>query len=173
MRIFKLKHLFTLSVSLVALSALSGCADSNPAPEDLASSATQAGSERDLAAEEANRRLVIDFYDRLFNDHATEAAAEVVADNYIQHNPDVPDGKDPFVSYFTGFFKDNPESSAKIVRSSTDGDLVWLHVHSIDSPGQRGSAIVDIFRVEDGLITEHWDVIQEVPEESANSNTMF
>ena len=85
---------------------------------------------RDLGVEEANRKLVVEFYDRVFNEHETAEAAEVVADSYIQHNPNVPDGKEPFVSFFTGYFKTNPESRAKIVRSATDGDLVYLHVHS-------------------------------------------
>ncbi|AOK20097.1 hypothetical protein WT26_30345 [Burkholderia cepacia] len=128
---------------------------------------------RNLAAEEANRQLVLTFYDRFFNKHDIAAAATVVADDYKQHNPHVPDGKKPFVSYFTGAFKDNPQSRARIVRSATDGDLVYLHVHSTERPGDRGEAVVDIFRVKDGKIVEHWDVIQPVPETSANANTMF
>lgn len=130
-------------------------------------------STRDFAAEEANRALVIKFYDQFFNAHKVKEAARVVAEDYKQHNPDVPDGKAPFVGYFTGFFKDNPQSRARIVRSATDGDLVYLHVHSTTGPQDRGQAVVDIFRVEDGVIVEHWDVIQDVPAEAANDNTMF
>ncbi|WP_447956056.1 nuclear transport factor 2 family protein [Vreelandella sp. EE7] len=129
--------------------------------------------ERDLEAEEANRELVVEFYERFFNDHETDEASEVVADDYIQHNPGVPDGKEPFVSYFSDFFEENPDSHADITRSATDGDLVWLHVHSTNGEDDPGEAVVDIFRVEDGMIVEHWDVIQIVPEESANENTMF
>lgn len=130
-------------------------------------------TQRDLALEEANRTLVLDFYERFFNQHQVEQAARVVADDYKQHNPDVPDGKAPFVSYFEGFFKENPESRARIVRSATDDDLVYLHVHSTNSADDRGQAVVDIFRVKAGKIVEHWDVIQDVPQESANDNTMF
>ncbi|MPV61298.1 hypothetical protein CFB46_28040 [Burkholderia sp. HI2761] len=128
---------------------------------------------RDLAAEEANRQLVLTFYDRFFNRHEAVEAAAVVADDYKQHNPHVPDGKKPFVSYFVGAFQKNPASRARIVRSAADGDLVYLHVHAIERPGDRGEAVVDIFRVKDGKIVEHWDVIQPVPETSANRNTMF
>ena len=139
-----------------------------------ASTATFASSTaRDLTAEEANRALVIEFYDQFFNRHQVEQAARVVADDYKQHNPDVPDGKAPFVGYFTGYFKDNPQSRARIVRSATDGDLVYLHVHSTTGPQDLGQAVVDIFRVENGIIVEHWDVIQEVPAKAANDNTMF
>ncbi|AYN96237.1 hypothetical protein EAW52_20850 [Pseudomonas sp. LTJR-52] len=128
---------------------------------------------RDLTAEEANRTLVLTFYDQFFNRHETAEAATVIADNYRQHNPEVPDGKAPFVDYFTGFFKDNPNSKAKIVRSATEGDLVYLHVHSTNGTNDRGQAVVDIFKVQKGKIVEHWDVIQDVPEQAANENTMF
>lgn len=130
-------------------------------------------SERDLGVEEENRALVLDFYDRFFNKHEVNEAAEVIVDRYIQHNPHVPDGKEPFVGYFNGFFKDNPESRARIVRSATAGDLVYLHVHATNNDDDPGRAVIDIFRVEDGKIVEHWDVIQDVPETAANSNTMF
>lgn len=128
---------------------------------------------RNLAAEEANRQLVLDFYNRFFNLHETAQAATVLADSYRQHNPEVQDGKAPFVRYFTQFFMDHPESRAHVVRSATDGDLVYLHVRSTDSKGDSGQAVVDIFRVKNGLITEHWDVIQNVPAKAANDNTMF
>lgn len=128
---------------------------------------------RDLKAEEANRVLVLHFYDKFFNKHEVDEAAKVVAGNYIQHNPNVPDGKDPFVSYFREFFKKNPQSKARVVRSAVDGDIVWLHVHSVNGAKEQGVAVVDIFRVKDGMIVEHWDVIQLVPETAANNNTMF
>lgn len=68
-------------------------------------------------------------------------------------------------------YKD-PKAHVKIFRSAANDDLVWLHLHSMIAD-DRGRAIVDIFRVKDGKIVEHWDVIQAVPEESANQNTMF
>jgi predicted SnoaL-like aldol condensation-catalyzing enzyme len=129
---------------------------------------------RDLAREEANRRLVVEFYERVFTRHdVAEAAATVLTEDYIQHNPRVPSGREPFVKFFTGYFKDNPAARNRIVRSATDGDLVVLHVHSTANETDRGRAIVDIFRVRDGRIVEHWDVIQPVPETSANGNGMF
>ncbi|MBY4628101.1 nuclear transport factor 2 family protein [Rhizobium croatiense] len=152
----------TFGKSLCALAVLAGIA--------MPSGAFAAS--RDLKVEEANRKLVVEFYDRFFNSHDLEAAS-VVADDYRQHNPQVPDGKKPLVSFFTGFFKENPQSKAEIVRTAADGDLVWLHVHATNGTDDRGQAIVDIFRVKDGKIVEHWDVIQAVPKEAANKNTMF
>jgi len=157
--VIRLAVLFALALPLALGSGLISC----PA---------QAQS-RDLAREEANRRLVIAFYERVFVRHEVAEAAAVMAETYIQHNPRVPDGREPFVRFFTGFFKDNPKATTRIVRSATDGDLVYLHNHSTAGDGDRGRAVVDIFRVRDGLIVEHWDVIQAVPETSANSNGMF
>jgi predicted SnoaL-like aldol condensation-catalyzing enzyme len=137
------------------------------------SAALAQSAPRDLAAEEANRKLVVEFYDHVFNKHDVAEGAKAIADGYRQHNPNVPDGKGPFVSFFTGYFKENPDSKAVIARSATDGDLVWLHLHSTHDAKDRGKAVIDIFRVREGKIVEHWDVIQAVPEISANSNTMF
>ena len=128
---------------------------------------------RDIAQEERNRALVVNFYDAVFNRHDLTTASAVLAPNYIQHNPHVPTGSAPFISFFTEYFKHAPDARSAIVRSATDGDLVFLHVHSTSNPQDRGNAIVDIFRVEHGKIAEHWDVIQPVPEQSANDNTMF
>ncbi|EJZ18630.1 nuclear transport factor 2 family protein (plasmid) [Rhizobium sp. Pop5] len=154
----------TFGKSLFALAIVAGIA----AP----SGAFAESAARDLKVEEANRKLVVEFYDKFFNKHDVSAAS-VIADDYRQHNPQVPDGKKPLISFFTGFFKDNAQSKAEIVRSAADGDLVWLHVHATNGAADRGEAIVDIFRVKDGKIVEHWDVTQAVPKEAANKNTMF
>ena len=150
-------------LAFATLLVLVACTPTDRAPE--------AGG-RDLTVEEANRDLVVDFYEKFFIEHDI-ASASVIADDYKQHNPGVPDGKAPFVDYFSGFFAENPESRGEVVRSATDGDLVFLHVRSTNGPQDRGEAVVDIFRVQDGKIVEHWDVIQAVPEDAANSNTMF
>lgn len=129
-----------------------------------------------LAAElqEKNKKIVTDFYEMSFNQHKpTEAAKKYIGDKYIQHNPFVPNGAEAFYSYFEGHFKKNPESRAIIKRAIADGDLVVLHVHSKQNKNDLGRAVVDIFRVENGKIVEHFDVIQAVPEKTANGNTMF
>lgn len=136
----------------------------------LAGHAAQASPTGDA---EQNRRLVVDFYNDFFNKHQVVEASKVVDPSYKQHNPQVPDGKAPFVNFFTDYFKKNPDATSQIVRSAVDGDLVWLHNHSKSGPDDRGRAIVNIFRVKDGKIVEHWDVIQAVPEQAANGNSMF
>jgi len=123
---------------------------------------------------EHNKQIVTDFYEGVFLKHQVKAYSDrYIGDKYIQHNPHVPDGKAPFVNYFTQHFQENPEAKSVIKRAVAEGDLVFLHVHSTQHPQDRGVAIVDIFRVENGKIVEHWDVQQDVPEQNANSNTMF
>lgn len=161
-------RLFAVVSATVAALTLASCTSSDddaaPATETTASSSPTVGTE--------NLDLVTDFYNGFFNDHDASAAS-VIAEDYIQHNPQVPDGKAPFVNYFTGFFNDNPGYRSEILRSAVNEDLVFLHVHSTTGPDDRGQAVVDIFRVDDGKIVEHWDVIQDVPDASANENTMF
>lgn len=123
---------------------------------------------------EQNKKIVTDFYEGVFLKHQVKAYADrYIGDQYIQHNPHVPDGKAPFVDFFTGHFKENPEAKSLIKRAVAEGDLVFLHVHSTQNAQDRGVAIVDIFRVQNGKIVEHWDVQQAIPEQSANTNTMF
>ena len=66
-----------------------------------------------------------------------------------------------------------PNSRSEIKRVIAEGDIVVLHVHSVREPGQRGRAIVDMFRLENGKIVEHWDVKQDIPDRTANKNGMF
>lgn len=142
------------------------------APALAQTSAPPSASRSPTEAE--NARIVVAFYDLAFNQHRpTEAARLYIGDRYIQHNPGVPNGAEPFYAYFEGFFRDNPQSRATIHRVIADGDLVALHVHSQETPDDPGRAIVDIFRVENGRIIEHFDVIQSVPATTANGNTMF
>lgn len=124
--------------------------------------------------QEKNKKLVRDFYELAFNSHKpTEAAKKYIGNKYIQHNPFVPNGAEAFYTYFEGHFKKNPESHVDIKRILADGDLVVLHIHSKENKADTGTAVIDIFRVENGKIVEHWDVVQEVPKQSANTNTMF
>ena len=123
--------------------------------------------------EEANRKVVLEFYDLALNKKDAEAAAKHFGPKYVQHNPQAQDGVEGFKGFISFLKTSAPNSKSEIKRSYVDGDTVILHVHSVREPGTRGRAIVDIFRLEKGKIVEHWDVIQDVPEKAANTNTMF
>jgi predicted SnoaL-like aldol condensation-catalyzing enzyme len=125
------------------------------------------------AQEEANRAAVLAFYEKGLNQKDADAALAYVGNRYVQHNPNAPDGPDGFRK-FIGFLREKfPSSHSEVKRSFVDGDFVILHVHSVREPGSRGRAIVDIFKLENGKIVEHWDVVQDIPENPANNNTMF
>ena len=101
------------------------------------------------------------------------AAQKYIGSRYTQHNPAAPDGPEGFKK-FIDFLRDKyPASHSDIRHAFADGDYVILHVHAVREPNTAGSAIVDIFKLEDGKIVEHWDVIQPIPEKAANGNGMF
>jgi predicted SnoaL-like aldol condensation-catalyzing enzyme len=125
------------------------------------------------ANEEANRKVVLDFYEKGLNQKDADAAIALMGNRYVQHNPNATDGPEGFRK-FIGFLKEKfPNSRSEIKRSFVDGDYVILHVHAVREPGTRGNAIVDIFKLENGKIVEHWDVAQPIPENPANNNGMF
>ena len=127
----------------------------------------------DAAQMEANKKTVVDFYEKGLNQKDFEAASKYFGPQYIQHNPGAPDGPQGFKGLVDLLRAKFPNSHSEIKRVFADGDYVILHVHNVRDPGTRGSAIVDIFRLDNGKIVEHWDVRQEVPEQAANPNTMF
>lgn len=131
------------------------------------------GSGANNPAKEINKKNVIQFYEKAINEKDFAAAEAYLGETYIQHNPSAADGKEG-LKKFIDYLKSNfPEYHSEIKRIFADGDHVILHVHNIPEPGATGKAIVDIFRLEKGKIVEHWDVIQQIPETSANSNGMF
>ena len=126
-----------------------------------------------LADAEANKKAVLEFYDKALNQKDFDAASKYGGPHYIQHNPGAPDGIEGFKAFITIRKEKFPNAKSEIKRAFADGDYVILHVHAVREPGERGNAIVDIFRLENGKIVEHWDVVQPIPENPANNNTMF
>jgi predicted SnoaL-like aldol condensation-catalyzing enzyme len=152
-------------LALMALATLlAGCStfDRSQAEAGRAASATVA----------ANKKLVVDFYRVVFIEkRVVEGFERYVAPGYIQHNPMLPSGREAAVKFLTKAV--TRDSISDIKRVIAEGDLVVLHVHSRNNLTDRGRAVVDIFRVADGKIIEHWDVIQAVPAKAENPNTMF
>lgn len=120
-----------------------------------------------------HKRNAIAFYRTAFEGNPREAVDRFVGDRYIQHNPLVADGPDPFIEYFERMRDEYPGKTIRFVRSVAEGDLVAVHTHQV-WPGDEEYVTMDFFRFDDGgKIVEHWDAIQQVPESSANDNTMY
>ena len=141
------------AITVAAFAALAGCAQQSPL--------------------DANKRIATEFYDAAINRKDFAAASQYLGTSYKQHNPtaaDGPDGLRAFIDFLKMRF---PNQRGEIKRVIAEGDLVVLHVHSTRGDDTPGRAIVDIFRIENGKVVEHWDVIQDVPAKPANENGMF
>jgi predicted SnoaL-like aldol condensation-catalyzing enzyme len=148
--------------SLMALTALLFL------PLGIVQPAVAAGNNQDT-----NKRAVLAFYQKGLNEKDADAALQYVGDQYVQHNPHAQDGKAGFRNFIASLRANHPNSHSEIKRVFTDGNYVILHVHKVTDLGERGDAIIDIFRLDKGKIVEHWDVTQPIPAEAANPNGMF
>jgi predicted SnoaL-like aldol condensation-catalyzing enzyme len=124
---------------------------------------------------EINKANTVAFYQKALFDGDVENAFRIYAGaSYRQHNPIIEDGMEGVRKFVTWIMANHPDAHGEIKRVFADGDYVILHSHWHGlSVNPRGEAVVDIFRLEDGKVVEHWDVIQPIPETAANNNTMF
>jgi predicted SnoaL-like aldol condensation-catalyzing enzyme len=121
-----------------------------------------------------NAQKAMAFLDMVFNQKKVkEGFDQYVGDKYIQHNPIAADGKQAAVEVLSKFMQMVPTWSYTFKNAYVDGDIAVIHSWVRKDANDRGNAVVDIFRFEKGKVVEHWDVIQAIPEKSANNNTMF
>ncbi|UCH65818.1 MAG: nuclear transport factor 2 family protein [Ignavibacterium sp.] len=120
-----------------------------------------------------NKQNAIEFYKMAYDGNPIKAAELYVGSKYIQHNPLVGDGVEPFIEYFERMKKEYPNKSIEFVRAVAEGDLVALHTHQT-WPNNDEYVTMDFFRFdENGKIIEHWDSMQQIPETAANNNKMY
>jgi len=122
---------------------------------------------------EANKKNAIAFYRTAYLGNPAKAVEMFVGAEYIQHNPLVGDGKQAFIDYFTEMAAQYPSKEIEFLRAVAEGNLVALHTHQT-WPGNEEYVTMDFFQFDaDGKIIEHWDAIQEVPNETKNGNAMY
>ena len=127
----------------------------------------------DAARLEANKQLVLEFYDAMIGRKDFEAGRRYMGATYTQHAPYAEDGPEGLRKFITSFRDNFPHHRYQIKRVIAEGDFVMLLVHGTGGPSPHGEAVVDIFRIEDGKVVEHWDIIQPIPETFDNPNGMF
>ena len=121
------------------------------------------------------KEVVFEFYRLALEQFQPKKAFETyAAPDFVEHSADIAGGtRQAAISFLENLIKRFPAPKWKVVRSAAEDDLVFLHVHVTPAPGERGVAIAEIFRVENGKLVEHWDVIQSLPEKPVNANSMF
>ncbi len=123
-------------------------------------------------ADDSPREVVEAYVDTVINGRQFDRIDEFVHADIIQHNPNLPNGREALQGFWTEFMTSQPEAEFVIARTVAEGDLVAKHAWFIPAPGERGAAVIDIYRVEDGLIVQHWDVVQFIPESTVSGNHM-
>jgi predicted SnoaL-like aldol condensation-catalyzing enzyme len=123
---------------------------------------------------ERNREVVTRFIDLFYKQHKVREAFETyVVPEYIQHHPAATDGRDNAINALGPYFASQKELKHEVQRILVDGNLAAVHVKATNGANDRGAAIVNLLRLENGKIVEHWEVFQRVPEKSVNPRAMF
>lgn len=167
----------TATLASLAVVVLAGCSNTGSGTSSSPTAPTTSAATSSASATAANSEqaeLVNAFYTQAFIDRDyQEAANTYLAENYIQHSPGAGNGKEGFVTAMQGFIDPNPELSIKTLRTYSQGDLVFLHNEITIAPGVAPISSMDIFRVSNGKIVEHWDAVQDYPAETVSGNTVW
>ena len=156
---YKFENIFLRSFVVGVLLALGGCATPP--------------SQSAIAAAQYNKNFIKSFYQEIFVDKNLDRAKVYIVDDYIQHNPWGANGRESFQRFFKYYFKENPGFTLTIKRIIADDNHVVVHAHGRNNPSDKGVAVIDIYRIDNNKIVEHWDVVQNVVESVENNNTMF
>ncbi|MBK9253745.1 MAG: nuclear transport factor 2 family protein [Proteobacteria bacterium] len=121
----------------------------------------------------ANKKLVLAFYEQIIGRKDFDGALKYMGATYKQHAPYAADGHAGLRAWLAGFKAAFPKHRYEVKRVLAEGDYVMLHLHGMGGPNPHGESVVDIFRVENGKVVEHWDIIQPIPDTADNANSMF
>lgn len=119
-------------------------------------------TDKNMTNSDLNKQLVREFYKNAIGKKDSDYASCILTDDYIQHNPMVKTGKAGVLEAIEMLKQfPSPENLPKpLMRVIAEGDLVAVHLN-VEFAGQK-KVVLDIFRLENGLIAEHWDAIQDV-----------
>jgi predicted SnoaL-like aldol condensation-catalyzing enzyme len=131
----------------------------------LCTMTANAQKNRNLKQEDANKKLVEHFFYTFYNDKDVEKSRAMMLPDFINHHPGSGTGAEATLKAVnTHLFGKYPQFRVFIKRIAAEGDLVWIQCYTQNTPDDRGNMSMDIFRVRDGKIAEHWDIIEAVPD---------
>jgi predicted SnoaL-like aldol condensation-catalyzing enzyme len=121
---------------------------------------------------EKNKQLAIIAYQRIFGDLDSTGVDEFMSDGFIQHNPSTHDGQEGVKALVQMLISQGvPKQKIEFKHIAAEGDIVFLHSR-YEMAGKEWR-FIDIYRIEDGKLAEHWDAMMQMPDEPANNNFMF
>jgi predicted SnoaL-like aldol condensation-catalyzing enzyme len=122
------------------------------------------------AQEQANLDLVLEMFEQVLVPLDSTHVDRYISPDYVQHSQLAPPGRDALKAFLDDIRPQSPDATQELKRAFVDGDHVILHYLVRRFIGDPGMVVVDIFRVADGMIVEHWDVLQDVQLEGPNPN---
>ncbi|MFL6696634.1 MAG: nuclear transport factor 2 family protein [Vitreoscilla sp.] len=161
-----MKTVGVLTLVFLALQ-LTACASAQPGGGTEASTCAPSA--------EANRRIVLAFYDQALVKRQTRAAFERYAsEDFVEHKTSVPVGtRAATIDFLEDLVKQAPDPQWQVVRTIAEGDLVFLHARFVPVPGAPEFAIGDVFRLNRCKLVEHWDIIGLPVKDQRNPNSRF
>ena len=125
-----------------------------------------------MAQVETNKQIATTACQRIFGDLDATAVDEYMSDDFIQHNPTVADGPEGVKALVQRLASQGiPKQKIVFKHVGAEGDIVFLHSR-YEMAGKEWR-FIDIYRVENGKLAEHWDAMMQRPDEPANNNLMF
>ena len=125
------------------------------------------------AEEERNLQHVVEMFKAVLVPLDSSKVDEYFSADYIQHSQMAAPGLDSLKAFLDEKCQESPDAQQHLKRALVDGDHVILHYHVQRDANDLGFAVMDIFRMAEGKIIEHWDCVQDVPGAPVNSNSMF
>jgi predicted SnoaL-like aldol condensation-catalyzing enzyme len=162
-----------LATATVAVIAACASAPASAPASAATSGQMVAGWESNPDPLERNKGMAVHVLKGLFEDGDLSVADRYIRPDYIQHNPNAADGTEPLKQFVRAGTTQYPNLRYNIARVLAEGDMVLVHANVVYELGSRGQSVVDIFRIQDGMLAEHWDVLQDVPETTVSGNDMF
>ncbi len=120
-----------------------------------------------------NKALILGMFEDFFNRHELAAADRYMHPDYIQHDFDVPDGREGFKAHFEKVFALFPAFRVDILHIVEEGDMLIMHGYGVTDPGKIEVLVVDTYKVKDGLLYEHWGTVQPLPPEQFGNPRLF